>query len=83
MTAVARGYNHSMQTGGAQQNMGDNWSQVKVPRLSPDALYSLRPGAMVQYADGMLGAIPAYAPSYWEIDQCATRARENPYYQRR
>ena len=79
MGEVARGYNHSMQGGGAQQNLGDTWSVVKVPRLPPDFFYGLRPGAMIHYAGGLLGAITAYAPNYWEIETCEQRQRPNPY----
>lgn len=55
------------------------FSQVKVPRLSTDALYSLPTGVMVQYADGALPFVPAYAPGYWDIKECAMRAQANPY----
>jgi type IV secretion system protein VirD4 len=79
-TGVMAGYNHSQQSGGNNhQSSGLNWSQVKLPRLTPGALYGLPEGAMVQFVDGQESMIPSYAPAYWEIAECRERAKPNPY----
>ena len=53
---------------------------VKVSLMTPHDFFGLRTGFMMISADGVQHIIPAYAPAYYQIEQCMERARDNPYF---
>ncbi len=59
---------------------GSNTSPAKVSLMSPHKFFGLGAGAMALSLDGVSDMIPTYAPPYYDILQCAQRARDNPYY---
>ncbi len=65
--------------GGTSSNSSHNYTQTKVPLIDPHKFFGLRDGAMIAMLAGVADVVPAYAPGYWQIDQCAMRARANPY----
>jgi len=82
VSASSGGVNASMGTSrGRSFSKTTNVNPVKVPLITPHQLYGLHPGYMVVTLNGLSNMIPAYAPAYYQIDLCRTRARDNPYYQ--
>jgi len=65
---------------GTSHSKNDNTSPVKVPLIEAHRLYGLESGFMLVTLDGLSNIIPAYAPAYFQIQQCLNRARANPYY---
>lgn len=67
------------------QSDGESWSKtsnatpIKVPFLSPDKLYGMRPGYMVVISAGLSNAAPSFAHAYYKITTRLNRARANPY----
>jgi type IV secretion system protein VirD4 len=57
-----------------------SFSEAKTPLITPHRLFGLRPGFMLLALDGVSNIIPAYAPPYFDIQQCLLRARDNPYH---
>jgi type IV secretion system protein VirD4 len=66
--------------GSMSSNQGTNYQQVKVPLMPSHTLYGMPTGTMLVTLAGLSNVVPAYAPGYWEIQQCRERARQNPYY---
>ena len=62
------------------ESTNDSETPVKVPLFESHRLYGMRPGFMLVTLDGLSNVIPAYAPAYFQIQQCVQRARANPYY---
>ena len=54
-------------------------SPVKVPLMTHQQLMGLQDGYMVMALAGLSNPIPAYAPAYWQIQQCGERVRDNPF----
>ena len=50
------------------------------PRYAPHDLFNLPEGHGLVWAAGQAEPQPVYAPPYWEIARCRTRARPNPYH---
>jgi type IV secretion system protein VirD4 len=53
---------------------------TKVRFVQSHSLYGMHPGATVSFLAGLSNIVPGYAPPYWDIDECVSRARENPYH---
>jgi type IV secretion system protein VirD4 len=82
MTKVVPSYSYSRSTNGGQvsTNRQTSWSQQAAPIVTPHDAMNMGEGEMLQFAATMGKFIPAYAPSYWDIEQCAERARANPFH---
>jgi type IV secretion system protein VirD4 len=76
-TRVVMNYNRNV---GDKLQEGVNYSPVKVPLISAHQLFGLGEGYMQISLSGLSNVIPAYAPAYYQIDQCTERMRRNPYY---
>ena len=88
---VSTGTSSSQSTGATQNSSsgysensgtssGFSFQQTKVPLMPAHRLFGLGEGTLMVYAAGLSDMIPAYAPAYWQIEQCVARARVNPYY---
>jgi type IV secretion system protein VirD4 len=64
--------------GGMGLSSNQNYSQM--PWLNESDLYSIKPNFGYVWATGLSGAIPAYFPPYWDVENLNARARRNPYY---
>ena len=80
-TRIMASYNQGEQQGRGQgSSSGLSWGPHKVPAVPPSALFGLGPGRMIQFVTGVADHVPAYAPPYWRIEECAARARANPFH---
>jgi type IV secretion system protein VirD4 len=59
---------------------GFNWAPTKVPLMPTNHLFGFDPGVAMITLAGLSDIVEAYAPGWWQIDQCRERARDNPYY---
>jgi type IV secretion system protein VirD4 len=66
--------------GRSSNSQGQSYSQAAVPALSPHKLLGMATGFAVTFLAGLRHYVPSYVPAYYEIDQCRSRARRNPYY---
>lgn len=86
------GENHGWSSGHQYSSSSTGWSTsrsvsrntstapVKVPVITSHQLRGLHPGYMMLSISGLSNVVPVYAPGYYDIRQCAARARPNPYY---
>lgn len=73
----SRGHNDNY---GRSTSQSTSTSQVRVPFIMPQTLFGMGAGFMVAALDGCSNLAPIYAPPYYDIAECAARARDNPYY---
>jgi type IV secretion system protein VirD4 len=57
-----------------------NDNPTKVRLLHRHSLFGLREGATLTFLAGLSDVVPGYAPPYWDIIECAERARDNPFF---
>jgi type IV secretion system protein VirD4 len=82
-TRVVLGYHSGSSSGGSgadSASQGLNWSQARVPLVQSHSLFGMASGALLVTLAGLSNIVPAYAPGWWEIQQCRERARANPYF---
>ena len=61
-------------------NTNTSYSSVEVPVAQPHQLFGLPKGQMIVTFDGVSDAALVEATGYYRIQQCALRARKNPYF---
>lgn len=66
------------QSSGSSSNVSS--SPVKVPLMEAHEMYGLYDGYLMLSINGLANVAPVYAPGYYDILECAERARANPYY---
>jgi type IV secretion system protein VirD4 len=76
---------HWMSNGGPSQSSGSstsdssNTTPTKTRAIHRHSLFGLREYATLSFIAGVSDVIPGYAPPFWDIMECARRARANPY----
>jgi type IV secretion system protein VirD4 len=86
-TSYNSGTSTGSSPGGASSGSNSGWSTstsnqpTRVPFIQAHSLFGMREGATLSFVAGLSDVVPGYAPPYWDIDQCMTRARANPYFQ--
>ncbi len=83
VTTFSSSVSHSHSDGKSSTNQTSGFSSgpQKVPFLIPHKLYGLPRGCLVHWLEGQSDVTAGYAPGYYDIQQCAARARVNPYFQ--
>ncbi len=84
-TVPVQSYNQSanLQTGlrgAGGTSEGTGTSLVKVPYLPAHELFDTPEGDLHIWLAGMASTVSAHAPMWVDIEQCAKRGRDNPYY---
>jgi type IV secretory pathway TraG/TraD family ATPase VirD4 len=85
-TVAAAGYNRGDQqsdAGRGSMSTGLSYSQARRRLLLPQELMDFRAGAGLLWPAGTSKSVPFAAPPYWEIPELKSRARSNPYYEKR
>jgi type IV secretion system protein VirD4 len=85
-TVAAAGYNKgdaqsSAGHGSMSQSSGLSYSQARRPLFLPQELMDFREGSGLLWPAGTSKSVPFLAPSYWQVPDLQSRARNNPYYQ--
>jgi type IV secretion system protein VirD4 len=65
---------------GTSYSESNNNNPTKTRLIHRHSLFGLRPGATISFIAGVSDFVPGYAPPYWDIAECQSRARENPYF---
>ncbi|WP_426422557.1 type IV secretory system conjugative DNA transfer family protein [Bradyrhizobium genosp. A] len=80
-TLIAANTSESLtpETGRKSESM--SWNQVGRALYLPHQLMGFTEGTGLFFLAGMENTTRFFAPPYWKIDQCAKRAKHNPYYE--
>jgi len=65
---------------GKSTSTNTNSAPTKTRIIHRHSLFGMREGATINFLAGVSDFVPGYAPSYWDIGECQSRARANPYF---